>query len=215
MKKLFIITLVLHQICTSFIVHAQDVNIRKYTIEDGLVNNDILNIYQDSRGFIWLCTRGGLSRYDASRFTNFTTDNGLTNDMINDIIEIASHEFIVAQNSGGPRLLKNGRLVPLIPGNTLIINRFFSPDKKRLLATTDYKGIIQWENGSFKPVNPAYTKNVGEITAINDSLWLLVEAATAQLMTRSLDAWSSTTLLYTITVFTDSHQRTWIGTVKD
>jgi len=195
-------------------LQAQYVNLKKYTIEDGLVNNDILNIYQDSRGFIWLCTRGGLSRYDGSRFTNYTPENGLTNDMINDIIEIASQEFMVAQNSGGPRLLKNGRLGPLIPGNKLIINRFFSPDKKRLLVTTDYKGIMQWENGSFKPVNPAYTKNVGEITAVNDSLWLLEQAATAQLMTPSLDAWSSATPLYTITVFTDSHQRTWIGTLK-
>jgi len=213
-KKFFIITLILHQVCTSFTIHAQQINIRKYTIEDGLVNNDILNIYQDGRGFMWLCTRGGLSRYDGSRFTNFTTDNGLTHDMINDIIEIAPLEFIVAQNSGGPRLLKNGRLGPLIPGNKLIINRFCSPDKKRLLATTDYKGIMQWENGSFKPVNPAYTKSVGEITALNDSLWLLEQAATAQLMTPSLDAWSSGTSLYTITVFTDSHQRTWIGTLK-
>jgi signal transduction histidine kinase/ligand-binding sensor domain-containing protein len=197
-----------------YYMQAQPINLKKFTIEDGLVNNDILNIYQDSRGFIWLCTRSGLSRYDGSRFTNFTTDNGLTHDMINDIIEIAPQEFIVAQNSGGPRLLKNERLGPLIPGNKLIINRFCSPDKKRLLATTDYKGIMQWENGSFKPVNPAYTKSVGQITALNDSLWLLEQATIARLMTPSLNAWSSATSLYTITVFTDSHQRTWIGTLK-
>jgi signal transduction histidine kinase/ligand-binding sensor domain-containing protein len=194
-------------------LQAQHINLNKYTIEDGLVNNDILNIYQDSRGFIWLCTRGGLSRYDGSRFTNFTTDNGLTNDMINDIIEIGPQEFMVAQNSEGPRLLKNGRLGPLIPGNKLIINRFYSPDKKHLLATTDYMGIMQWEKGAFSPVNPAYIKNVSEITALNDSLWLLHEQdAAAQLVTPSLQAWSSATPLYATTVFTDSRHQTWIGT---
>ncbi|HEV8285371.1 MAG TPA: two-component regulator propeller domain-containing protein [Chitinophagaceae bacterium] len=45
-----------------YYLQAQHINLKKYTIEDGLVNNDILNIYQDSRGFMWLCTRGGLSR---------------------------------------------------------------------------------------------------------------------------------------------------------
>lgn len=56
--------------CGSFAL-AQQINIRSYSIEDGLVNNDLLSIRQDSRVFIWLCTRGGLSRYDGIRFTNY------------------------------------------------------------------------------------------------------------------------------------------------
>jgi ligand-binding sensor domain-containing protein/two-component sensor histidine kinase len=198
-----------------YYLQAQHINLKKYTIEDGLVNNDVLNIRQDSRGFIWLCTRGGLSRYDGSRFTNYTTDNGLTNDMINDIVEVAPQEFIIAQNAGGPRSLKNDRISPLIPGSNLIINRFYSLDKKRLLATTDYNGIMEWEKGSFRPLNPAFKKNVGEITALNDSLWLLHEQdAAAQLVTQSLRAWSSETLLFVTTVFTDSRHQTWIGSIN-
>ncbi|HOO98880.1 MAG TPA: two-component regulator propeller domain-containing protein, partial [Bacteroidales bacterium] len=38
---------------------------------DGLPNNQIQCIYQDSKGWIWLGTSHGLSRFDGYRFVNF------------------------------------------------------------------------------------------------------------------------------------------------
>ena len=35
---------------------------------DGLPNNSIRYIYQDSKGFLWLATLNGLSRYDGNSF---------------------------------------------------------------------------------------------------------------------------------------------------
>ena len=43
-----------------------------YSIEDGLPHNSISQICKDSRGYLWLCTWYGLSRYDGSRFVNYT-----------------------------------------------------------------------------------------------------------------------------------------------
>src|SRR5688572_14885390 len=142
MKKCLLITIFLLQTGMYLHIQAQQINIRTYNIEDGLVNNDVLNIYEDSKGFIWLCTRGGLSRYDGSRFTNYTTENGLTHDMINDIIEIAPQEFIIAQNADGPRLLKNNRIEPLIPGSKITLNKFYTINNSRLLSATDQDGIV-------------------------------------------------------------------------
>src|SRR5688572_17673211 len=51
----------------------QQVNFIKYTVYDGLVANPIRCIYQDSKGFIWIGTLEGLSRYDGYRFNNYTT----------------------------------------------------------------------------------------------------------------------------------------------
>lgn len=39
--------------------------------EDGLVNNHVTKIYKDSRGFVWIGTTGGLSRYDGTSFVNY------------------------------------------------------------------------------------------------------------------------------------------------
>lgn len=214
MKRSLIITFLILQACNSLFIQAQQINVRKYSIEDGLVNNDVLKIYQDSRGFIWLCTRGGLSRYDGSRFTNFTTGNGLTNDMINDIYEIAPQEFIIAQNSGGPQLLKDGRIRPLVPGNNLSISKFYPVNNNHLLAGTDFKGVVEWNKGKFRLLDSGYTDNISEITVLNDSLWLVLNAPYyLRLTTPHLQIVSPAVLLPATTIFTDSQHRTWVGTV--
>src|SRR5258706_9629501 len=41
---------------------------RHITQVDGLLNNQVLSITQDGRGFIWVATLNGLQRYDGSRF---------------------------------------------------------------------------------------------------------------------------------------------------
>ena len=43
-----------------------------YSSEDGLSHNSISDIHQDSKGYIWLCTWYGLSRFDGNGFVNYT-----------------------------------------------------------------------------------------------------------------------------------------------
>ena len=52
-----------------------EISSEKITTNDGLCNNNVRYIYQDSKGFIWLSTRNGLSRYDGNSFTTFRPDN--------------------------------------------------------------------------------------------------------------------------------------------
>ncbi len=42
---------------------------------DGLVNNQVTCIKKDARGFIWIGTNAGLSRYDGSSFLNYKHDS--------------------------------------------------------------------------------------------------------------------------------------------
>lgn len=44
---------------------------RHITQEDGLLHNNVYDIVQDKRGFIWIATANGLQRYDGNRFINF------------------------------------------------------------------------------------------------------------------------------------------------
>ena len=55
-------------------LHAEPLELiyEHYSIEDGLPHNSISDICQDSRGYLWLCTWYGLSRYDGSTFVNYT-----------------------------------------------------------------------------------------------------------------------------------------------
>lgn len=52
------------------------------TTTDGLANNSICYIFQDSKGFIWLGTLDGLSRYDGNSFVTFLPESDSKKDRI-------------------------------------------------------------------------------------------------------------------------------------
>lgn len=47
---------------------AQDISFKHLTTDDGLSNNQVLDVIQDKNGFIWLATDDGLNRFDGYSF---------------------------------------------------------------------------------------------------------------------------------------------------
>src|SRR4030095_13491889 len=70
-----------------------------YTPRDGLVNSRVRSIKQDSRGRMFFITYGGLSVYDGTRFTNYNRQDGLADDLINDMVEVGPDSSLVATNA--------------------------------------------------------------------------------------------------------------------
>ena len=64
---------------------------RLYTPENGLVNTQINRIAQDAQGYLWICSEGGLSRFDGVGFETFHHDrengNSLPSDSVHDFLE--------------------------------------------------------------------------------------------------------------------------------
>ena len=56
-----------------------------YTQRDGLPSNDIYNCLEDKKGFLWIATENGLSKFDGKKFTNYYTSQGLPD---NDILSV-------------------------------------------------------------------------------------------------------------------------------
>jgi len=48
--------------------NAERLPIKTYTTADGLAHNVVNRVVRDSRGFLWFCTREGLSRFDGYSF---------------------------------------------------------------------------------------------------------------------------------------------------
>src|ERR671939_201032 len=90
-----------------FFVHAQKLFLTTYTENDGLVNNAVRSIFQDSKGFLWISTWEGLSKYDGHRFTNFTEGNGLSHNLVNDVAETKNGDIYVALNNGTIDIISN------------------------------------------------------------------------------------------------------------
>ena len=74
---------------------------RKYTTADGLINDYIVQIYCDSRGFVWFSTRDGLSRFDGVRFITYGMSDGLPAGAINGVFETRTGAYWIATNGGG------------------------------------------------------------------------------------------------------------------
>jgi two-component sensor histidine kinase len=65
-----------------FVATAQDYPLRHFTLDDGLPNNTIYNIYRDSKGYLWLSSEKGVARYNGINFEIFTTSNGLADNEV-------------------------------------------------------------------------------------------------------------------------------------
>ncbi len=75
---------------------AIEIRTMQLTTSDGLVNNSVSCTYQDSKGFIWIGTQNGLSRYDGNSFVAFRPRKSnpfLTDHVITSIVE-DSNEFL-------------------------------------------------------------------------------------------------------------------------
>lgn len=70
------------------------------TTSDGLVNDNVTKVVIENESNIWIATRKGLSHFDGTSFTNYTTQNStLPNDSILDL-ELGNNEIWLLTTSG-------------------------------------------------------------------------------------------------------------------
>lgn len=83
---------------------AQALYFEHIDIKDGLSQNTVNEILQDSRGFMWFGTKDGLNRYDGKHFKIFRNipydTSGLRNSQIRCLVEDMSGRIWVGTNSG-------------------------------------------------------------------------------------------------------------------
>ena len=100
------------------VVSAEQLPVRVYTTADGLGSSSIVHIMRDSRGFLWFCTRDGLSRFDGVRFTTYGIGQNPSYPTINQILETSHNGYLIATNGGGIyRFSPNAASSPAGPGN--------------------------------------------------------------------------------------------------
>jgi hypothetical protein len=77
-RKLSICVYVILLLGGPILLRAQQFPMLHYTIKDGLASNTIYDIYKDPKGYFWLGTDKGISRFNGLTFENFTTADGLS-----------------------------------------------------------------------------------------------------------------------------------------
>lgn len=67
--------------------YAQQPVFRHYTVDEGLPSNEIYHVFQDSKGYVWIATNMGVSRYDGRHFKNFDKQDGLAENTVFEVYE--------------------------------------------------------------------------------------------------------------------------------
>lgn len=78
-------------LCMPYAVNASEFMFKHLEVKDGLSNNQVLDIFKDSEGFVWFATASGLNRYDGNRVTIFRSSeadlHSLPDNYVEDIQE--------------------------------------------------------------------------------------------------------------------------------
>src|SRR5688572_31318199 len=95
----------LQTFCFLSFAQTQNLKFEHLDINDGLSQNHIMCILQDSRGFMWLGTRDGLNKYDGYKFSVYKNDakdsSSISNNFISGIVEDASGIIWIATRGAG------------------------------------------------------------------------------------------------------------------
>jgi signal transduction histidine kinase/ligand-binding sensor domain-containing protein len=129
---------------------AQEYPFVYYTPKDGLVNGRVKAIKQDSKGLLYFITYGGLSVYDGTQFSNYTLQNGLANDVVNDVAEIHPDTVLVSTNAHKLNMLVKGRIevYPSAGSFYPITNHFLKSSNGQWYITAD-EGLFLLRNKKF------------------------------------------------------------------
>ncbi|HMJ47457.1 MAG TPA: two-component regulator propeller domain-containing protein [Ferruginibacter sp.] len=195
---------------------SQQVLFHSYTVQDGLVANPVRTIFQDSNDFIWIGTWDGLSRYDGYKFTNFSTSNGLSNNLVNDFIE-RDNILYVAENDGTIDGIQNKRVQKLFKSASPV-NRFLKVDQEVTIISTDKNGLYELRGNKFvKPSQQLENHSLQELLRINDSLFISHSGdISLQVFTNEYQIFSTTNMQNTYLggMIRDSQNRIWVCTSR-
>ena len=145
-------------------VTAQEVRFEQMTVADGLSNNVIFAVLEDSRGYLWVGTFQGLNRYDGYGMRVYRHIPGDTTSL--------SHDEVISLHEG--------------PGGTLWVGTYggglnrFDPDTETFTAYRHREGdegVCIWigtEGGGLNHFDPAtgiftsYQHRAGDPTSLSD-----------------------------------------------
>jgi signal transduction histidine kinase/ligand-binding sensor domain-containing protein/DNA-binding response OmpR family regulator len=87
----------------------------RVTMEEGLENDAVQTIFEDTQHNLWVATNGGgLARLRPNRVVTLGRQAGLPQPVVNSVIETAPGEFLVATHGAGVVQLRDGRFGPAV-----------------------------------------------------------------------------------------------------
>lgn len=139
----------------SFFGYSQTTYLQHFSTKNGLPSNNCYYTLQDSKGYIWIATDAGVSRFDGKVFENFSIDDGLPDNQILQLKEDKSGKIWFFALNGQLSYFLNGKiynesndkLLRLLKFNAVIVS-FFEDSKGRIWFGTNKNVLVMWDGKS-------------------------------------------------------------------
>jgi ligand-binding sensor domain-containing protein/serine phosphatase RsbU (regulator of sigma subunit) len=129
-----------------FFLVAQSYHFTNYGVKDGLAQSNVSGVIQDSAGFYWLATDGGVSRFDGKNFINYTSDDGLADNNVSAIF-LDKNNHIWLGHENGSLTKYDGKTFSQIRSRLLPKDKkiygFFQDNAGSLWISTFSAGVIK------------------------------------------------------------------------
>ncbi|SMD17418.1 Two component regulator propeller [Pedobacter nyackensis] len=135
----------------SYTGSAQTTYIQHFSTKNGLPSNNCYYTLQDSKGYIWIATDAGVSRFDGKVFENFSIDDGLPDNQIIQLKEDKSGKIWFLALNGQLSYFFNGKiynenndkLLRLLKFNAVVVS-FLEDSKGRIWFGTNKNVLVMW-----------------------------------------------------------------------
>ncbi len=170
---------------------AQDIDFRNYTIKDGLAQNTITYIMQDSNGYMWFGTQLGISRFDGKEFKNLKMSDGLPNNHIQTIFEDREQNIWFGTREGVSRFNRQ-KFVNFSEKDGLVHNnvKHIEQLKNGNIVFATSEGISVFDGTNFKNFTQADKLPDGNVTHVfkdeQSRIWFGLQEGLAMLGNDSL-----------------------------
>jgi len=170
--------LLLVSLLFSIQVFSQQYNFINYSVEQGLVQSQVSALCQDHKGYIWIGTLGGVSKFDGVNFQNFSTKDGLLNNQINAIYKDSKNRLWYGTMGGVS--IKEGKKFKNLAFKHELNNYFvisITEDiKGNIWFSTDGGGVVKYNGKELSYFKIRENKNSNYVRHIfcdkNNKKWL-------------------------------------------
>lgn len=175
-RRFILYTLLL--LCACYNVSGQ--YYKQYTTSDGLISNYVYQVSIDRKGYVWLCTDKGVTRFNGRTFESYSTANGLTDNEVYNCYEDLQGRIWFYTFNGIFCYYKNGTFYNKHNDSFTsqlkehsFINTIYEDGKDSTLYIGHIKGPIQKIKGktiTAIPVALSLNSSIRTINPVNDTL---------------------------------------------
>lgn len=124
-------------------LYAQNFIVEEYDEKQGMPDNYVYTVFQDQRGFVWLGTPNGLSRFDGTRFSTLDTSDGLPDNHVNASLKLSDGTFLLGHQNGSLSHFDGYEtIIPLDSAARSPINQIIEDPRGFAWAISQNEGLV-------------------------------------------------------------------------